>query len=119
MSNKQTGDYGESLACKYLQDQGYKILQRNFRIRGGEIDIIAQESEDLVFIEVKTRHTLEFGSAAEAITPWKIKFLIRASQFYLIEHSQLDHPFRLDAVTVDLIDPKNPQIELYKNITNY
>lgn len=115
-SNKQTGDYGESLACEFLKKLGYKILERNFRIRGGEIDIIAKDHEELVFVEVKTRYTHEFGEAAEALTPSKIKFLIRASQFYLLKHKLENCQYRLDAITVDFT--KGEKIEHYKNITN-
>jgi putative endonuclease len=119
MSTKTTGDYGETLACKYLQSLGYKIIERNYRIRGGEIDIIAQEKGDLVFIEVKTRHSHEFGTPGESITPWKINFLIRALQFYIVQHKKGEVPCRIDAVTVDFADDKqNPRIELIKNITN-
>jgi len=118
MSNKATGDYGETLACEFLKKQGFKILQRNFRIKGGEIDIIAQQGGDLVFVEVKTRHSIDFGHPTEAVTPWKIRFLVRASQFYLMEKGQLNHPFRLDVVTVDLLDPDDPKLELIKNVTN-
>lgn len=118
MSTKQTGDYGEYLACQYLQKLGYKILERNFRIRGGEIDIVAQDRDDLVFIEVKTRYTHEYGDPAEAVTPWKVNFLIRAMQFYLLKHRKEDSACRIDAVTVDFADNKDsPKIELFKNIT--
>ena len=115
MNTKQTGNYGEYLACQYLKKQGFKILERNFRIRGGEIDIVAKDKNDLVFVEVKTRYTHEFGHPAEAVTPWKIKFLIRASQFYLARQKLLDKPFRIDVVTVDFTDGQ--KIELIKNIT--
>lgn len=115
MSNKTIGDQGEELACKYLKRQGYKILERNFRIRGGEIDAIAKDQGDLVFVEVKTRHSHEFGVPVESVTPWKINFLIRASHFYLAQKKLLDKPYRIDVVSVDLTNGQN--IELIKNIT--
>lgn len=119
--NKQTGNYGETLACEYLKKRGYKILERNFRIRGGEIDIIAKDKEDLVFVEVKARYTHEFGLPAEAVTSWKIRFLIRASQFYLLKNKLMDKPFRIDVVAVDLTQDQKREsytIEHIKNITN-
>lgn len=116
MSNKQTGDYGETLACEFLKKQSYKILERNFRIRGGEIDIIAKDIVDLVFVEVKTRYTHEFGSPAESVTPWKINFLIRASQFYLLKHKLMDKPYRIDVITIDFTN--SGEVEHIKNITN-
>ncbi len=115
MSNKDTGNYGEDLACEFLKKLGFKILERNFRIRGGEIDIVAKDGETYVFVEVKTRYTHEFGLPEESVTPWKINFLIRASQFYLLKKKSIDQPFRLDVVSIDLSDGQ--KIEHFKNIT--
>lgn len=118
MNNKVTGNLGESLACKYLEKQGYKILVRNFLIRGGEIDIIAQEEEFLVFVEVKTRYSHDFGLPIDSITPQKIRFILKAAQFYIQKIKWGDKPYRLDAVLVDFADNKeDPKIELVKNIT--
>lgn len=119
MNNLSTGNKGEELACQYLIKQGYKILKRNFRIRGGEIDIIAEDHEYLVFVEVKTRNSNEYGLPVEAITSWKIKYLLKTAQFYLLGINWGNKPYRLDFIGVDFaIDPGHPQIELIKNITN-
>lgn len=119
MQNKQTGDYGESLACQYLQKQGYKILERNYRIRGGEIDIVAREKETLVFVEVKTRWSHEYGLPTESMTPWKIKFLLKTARFYIQKIGWGNKEYRLDFVGVDFAESKeNPKIELIKNITS-
>jgi putative endonuclease len=120
VSSKTTGDHGESLACEFLRTQGYKILERNFRIRGGEIDIVASAPNgDLVFVEVKTRYTYEFGNPADSITPWKVRFLIRAAQFYLLKNKKENDPYRIDVITVDFVNSKeHPEIEQIKNITN-
>ena len=75
------GNLGEYLACQYLKKLGYKILDRNYRIRGGEIDIVAQDRDYLVFIEVKTRNSSEYGLPSESITPWKIKALLKTALF--------------------------------------
>lgn len=115
MSNKITGNYGEDLACQYLKKQGYKILERNYRIRGGEIDIVAKDKDQTVFVEVKARHSHEYGYPAESITPWKVKFLIRASQFYLVKNKIADKPYRIDAITLDFT--KGEKLEHFKNIT--
>lgn len=118
MSTVGVGNQGESLACDYLKAQGYQILKRNYRIRGGEIDIIAQDKDYLVFVEVKTRYSHDFGLPVESITPWKIKFLLKTAKFYLQQISYGDGPYRLDFVSVDFADSKiNPIIELIKNIT--
>ncbi len=119
MTNIQDGKYGEDLACKYLQDQGYKILERNYRIRGGEIDIVAKDKETLVFVEVKTRWSHEYGLPAESMTAWKIKFLLKAAMFYVQKIKWGDEEYRLDFVSVDFADnPEDPRIELIKNITS-
>ena len=118
MSTTAVGNQGEELACRYLQKQGYKILKRNYRIRGGEIDIVAKDKDYLVFVEVKTRYSHEYGLPVESITPWKIKYLLKTAQFYLLKIGWKDGPYRLDMVSIDFADSKdNPQIELIKNIT--
>lgn len=118
MSNQQTGSHGENLACEYLKRQGYKILERNFRIRGGEIDIVAKDGDYLVFVEVKTRYSHEYGLPVESMTPWKIRFSKKSALFYVTKIKWGDKPYRLDFVSVDFADSfENPKIELIKNIT--
>lgn len=118
MSTTDTGNQGEYLACEYLKKQGYKILERNYRIRGGEIDIVCKDQEYLVFVEVKTRYSHEYGLPSESITPFKIKHLLKTAKFYLQGIDYKDGPYRLDFVSIDFADDRNnPQIELIKNIT--
>lgn len=120
MNNKQTGNFGEELACGFLKNNGYKILERNYRIRGGEIDIVAKDKDYLVFVEVKTRYTHDFGSPEESITPWKIKALLKTAAFYCQKINWGDKGYRLDLVTVDFTnDPQRPKIELIKDITSF
>lgn len=125
------GQKGEDIAVRYLKKHGYTILERNFRIRGGEIDIIGidpstgshsassgQAEVTLVFVEVKTRSSTEFGTPFEAITPWKLKSLIKAAQFYRLKHPRLPELMRIDAVGIVLDSEGNPaSIELVKNIS--
>lgn len=118
------GKRGEDLAVAYLKKNGFRIIDRNFRIRGGEIDIIAidaspeNEKETLVFIEVKTRSSLEFGTPLEAITSWKLNALIKTAQFYKTKHPKLPDLMRIDAVAVTLHGIKGGEkIDLVKNIT--
>lgn len=119
MDNTKTGNYGEDLAYKYLQKMGYKIIERNYRIRGGEIDIVAREGDTLVFVEVKTRWSREYGFPVESMTPWKIKALLKTARFYIQKISWGDREYRLDFVGVDFTESKdNPKIELIKNITS-
>ena len=76
MNKKSVGNAGESIACAYLKKIGYKILERNFRYEGGEIDIIALDKGVTVFIEVKYRSNLEFGYPADAVTQSKQRKII-------------------------------------------
>ncbi len=118
MTNQTVGSRGEDLACDFLLKQGYQILERNYRIRGGEIDIVAMDGDYLVFIEVKARNSDEYGLPVESITPWKIKSLLKTALFYCQKIKWEDGPFRLDMVSIDFAkDPDNPQIELIRNIT--
>ena len=112
------GNRGEDIAAKFLADKGYKIIGRNFRIRGGEIDIIAIDNDTLVFIEVKTRTSNKFGTGLEAITYWKLKALIKSAEFYKLQHKNLPELMRIDAVIV-MLDSFHEfdSIELVKNIS--
>lgn len=122
---KEEGQRGEQIAVEYLKKHGYKILERNFRIRGGEIDIVALDPSTgsgplatLCFIEVKTRRSDEFGTPLEAITPWKLRALMRSAEFYKIKHPRLPDAMRIDAVGIVLDHEGNASsIELVKNIT--
>ncbi len=119
MSTQTFGNYGEEIACKFLKSSGYKIVERNYRIQGGEIDIVAKDADYLVFVEVKTRWSHEFGLPSESVTPWKIKALLKTAKFYLNKIKWGDKGYRLDFVSVDFADnKKDPQIELIKNITS-
>ena len=119
MSKTQSGNYGESLAVNFLKKQGYKILERNYRIRGGEIDIIARDGELLVFVEVKARWSHEYGLPVESITYYKIKALLKTAAFYCVKINWGDKPYRIDMVSIDFANSKdNPEVELIKNITS-
>src|SRR5258708_39818809 len=89
---------GEQLAVDYLVDKGYVIIERNYRKKYAETDIIAIYKDTLVFIEVKTRTSNEFGTPFEAITLWKLKCLIRSAQLYSQYHPKLPEALRIDAV---------------------
>ena len=78
------GKKGEDRAVRYLKRKGYRILERNYRFKHWEIDIIAQKGDTIVFVEVKSRKNEEFAPVEEAITPEKIKRVVRASQAYLL-----------------------------------
>lgn len=109
------GKHGEDLAAEYLTKHGYKIIDRNFRIRGGEIDIVAIEKNTLVIVEVKTRTSHRFGLPEESINTYKLKFLERAAIFYRNTRKNLPLGERIDVVTVDFTDADEPKINLIKN----
>lgn len=116
----KVGFKGEELASRYLISKGYKILQRNFSKRYGEIDIVAIDNNTLVFIEVKTRTSDDFGNPLEAITPWKLQSLIKTAQYYKLTHRNLPDPLRIDAIGIKLTsDGEVEKIELIKNISGF
>ena len=110
---KELGARGELLAEKELKRRGFKILERNYNCRVGEIDLVARERDTTVFVEVKTRTSREFGSGLDAITPRKRHKLVRVAQFYLSANGLLDTPARIDVVAVDLSGRK-PAVELVR-----
>ena len=108
------GKAGEEAAVQYLCQQGYQILERNYRCRFGEIDLIARDGRTLAFIEVKTRRSQKFGPAAAAVTLEKQRHLVKASQVYLIQQRKAYEFCRFDVVTIEL-EAQKPRIELIKD----
>jgi putative endonuclease len=101
MKRQAFGKTGEDLAVAELERRGYVILDRRYRTRHGEIDIIAREGESTVFVEVKARASADFGTAAEAVTPQKQRRLGSMALDYLARHGLLERPCRFDVVAVD------------------
>lgn len=98
MSTGYVGGEGEQLAAEYLARLGARIVDRNVRIGGGEIDIIALIEGVIVFIEVKRRTSLRYGRPAEAVTYAKQRRIIRAAAAYLAAHHVSDRPVRFDII---------------------
>jgi putative endonuclease len=99
-SRKQAGPAGEAFAAQFLKRKGFRLLERNYRSRWGEIDLICQKGGILVFVEVKTRTSLASGHPLEAITPWKRDRLLRTGQCYLLAHRAQERPYRFDLVAI-------------------
>ena len=97
--NKITGQCGEDIAAEYLKKKGYKIIVRNYRNKIGEIDIIAKNREDLIFIEVKTRSSDKFGTPAEAVTYYKKRKIVNCAKAYLMINPT-DLNIRFDIIEV-------------------
>lgn len=93
------GKLGESIAERFLEKKGYEILEKNFRCRLGEIDLIAKEGGEIVFVEVKSRHGSSFGFPEEQISRKKQRKLGRLAEFYLKRRRQ-DEPARIDVVAI-------------------
>ncbi len=108
------GKKGEDLAIAQLRALKYKILERNFKCALGEIDIIAREKDTLVFIEVKTRRTRDFGGPAAAVNARKQRQLSRVALTYLNLKKLPQIPARFDVVAVELIPPA-PRIEVLRD----
>jgi putative endonuclease len=106
------GKMGEDLACKELESRGYAILARRYRSRFGEIDIVANHEETIVFVEVKARDGDEFGGGAAAVTAWKQRRIAQMAVDYLSRHKLHDRPCRFDVVTVDVKEDR-PEIVVY------
>jgi putative endonuclease len=101
MNRRKQGTAGEDLAVQYLQKNGLKILERNYRFERGEIDIVAEDGEDLVFVEVKARRSNSFGAPEDAVTEEKQKQVYNVADGYLFEHNIDDRPCRFDVVAIE------------------
>ena len=99
MSTKQDGDWGEALAAEYLEARGCRIVEREWRCRFGEIDLIAEQEGALLFVEVKLRTNLRYGMPRESVTAKKQEKLRSAALLYLSMHG-LDAPARFDVAEV-------------------
>jgi putative endonuclease len=114
--NNLLGKKGEDAAARRLTAMGYAILARNVRTPSGELDLVAQAGEFLVFVEVKARRGRGHGLPEEAITPRKKKHLLESAQHYLQESGWTDRPWRIDVVAIEY----NPagaleRIEVFEN----
>ncbi len=114
LARQELGKIGEDLAAGELERRGYAITARRYRTPCGEIDIVAEWDGVLVFVEVKARADAEFGTAAEAVTPWKQRRLTRMAKDYLTRERITSQPCRFDVVTV-MFDRGDPVIEVYVN----
>lgn len=116
MKAKETGNLGEKLARGFLKKRGYRILGENYRCPLGEIDIIARHGDYLVFVEVRTRTNLSFGSPEESVTAAKKARLIATALHYRQGHDNLPPLWRIDFVAVRLdAGGKPPRIDLIEN----
>ncbi|RKU21610.1 YraN family protein [Candidatus Poribacteria bacterium] len=101
---------GESLAVAHLKARGYEILEQNYRAVRGEIDLVVQDGDCIVFVEVKTRRSLKFGLPQAAVTAQKQRQISKVALAYLQTHNLLDAPCRFDVIAIHL----SPQLKVLK-----
>ena len=116
MDRQEVGKLGEKAARKFLKKRGYRIRETNFRCPHGEIDIIAQKKDYLVFVEVRTKSNLDFGTPEESITQAKKEKLIASALTYTNTHQNLPPLWRIDVVAIELDEKgKTRRIEHIEN----
>ncbi len=96
----ELGRIGENIIADYITKLGYKVVERNFACNQGEIDIVAKDKEELVFIEVKTRTDISYGEASEAVTDTKKRHLINSIKYYIYKQKLENQPIRIDVAEV-------------------
>lgn len=111
MNNKNLGNFGEDLAAKFLEEKNYKILDRNYRALGTEIDIVAKDEDELCFVEVKTRRSHKFGEAYEAVNEIKMQNIIQTARAYIYKNNFYDTQIRFDIIEVYVNEGRINHIE--------
>jgi putative endonuclease len=114
MQKKELGKKGEEIAIRFLKKKGYRILERNYVCKMGEMDIIAREKDTLAFVEVKTRTSTAFGPPQLAVTLTKQMQLSKVALYFLKEKKLEDVKARFDVVAI-LLKPQGEEIELIKD----
>ncbi len=106
---KETSKFGkiaEDFAVSYLSSRGYKVIERNFHSRFGEIDIIALKNTCLIFIEVKARWNMKFGAPAEAVTPQKLWKIGKTGEYYAFLHPNMPKKMQIEVVSLQIVEGK-------------
>lgn len=114
-ARKNFGNEGEALAADFLRSKGWEILEYQYKKRFGEIDLICRDGAEIVFVEVKSRHTTILGDPEDAVTPEKIRHLLRAADQYMLDGKLIDRPWRIDVVAIEY-DHVPPRITHIENI---
>jgi putative endonuclease len=113
---QKLGRVGEGLAAEYLVGHGYSILGRNVRTPYGEIDLVMQAGEVIVFVEVKTRRSLSLGPPEISITTSKLLHMRSAAEYFIQEHPELHNDWRIDVISVMLqAGNSTPLIDHFEN----
>jgi len=114
MNTREIGNIGEDAVCDFLEKKSYKVIERNYVIRGGEIDIIATKNDIIAFVEVKTRSRNPMVSGFEAITKSKMSHIFKTAQDYLLKNN-FDLQPRFDVAVVEITNGKVNKINFIEN----
>jgi putative endonuclease len=109
------GERGEMAGWKYLLDQGYKILEKNFRCPLGEIDVIAEKDKRILFVEIKTRSDSRFGTPQEAVTAAKQARLVRLAEWYLQDRKKQNASVSFEVLAVSWDGARSPAFQLIRD----
>jgi len=113
--NLSVGERGEAIAEAYLRGRGFTILEKNYRGKTGEIDIVAREGDTIVFVEVKARRNLAYGPPQLAVTPFKQRQISRTALTWLAHHRKPNAIARFDVIAILVPEHEVPQIEHIRN----
>jgi putative endonuclease len=114
-ARRNLGIWGETIAADYLLENNYVILERNARTSHGEIDIVSSKDGIFVFVEVKTRSNNAYGLPEESISSTKKNTLIAAAQAYMDAHPELEGPWQIDVIAIQLQPPGKSRITHFDN----
>jgi putative endonuclease len=116
-ARKALGDLGERIAASHLESKGYRIIDRNVDLREGELDLVAMDGDEVVFVEVRTRKGGATGQAERSVNPRKSAKVVLAARRYVDRHPDLDnHPLRIDVIAVELTrDGKLTHVDHYED----
>jgi putative endonuclease len=114
-TNQQKGNHGEELATAWLVKKGYTLLERNWRFRHWEVDIIASKDKFLHFIEVKTRHSLRFGRPEESITRDKMNNLRNAAEEYQYQHQEWKY-IQFDVLAITVVNDEVKEVFMIEDV---
>ena len=109
------GKRGEAVAANYLLKNGYKILEQNYRCKIGEIDVVAEKAGRILFVEVKTRSSEQYGLPQEAVHETKQQKILRAAEWYLKEHRWEEKPVGFEVIAVQWREGHDPEISCIPN----
>lgn len=113
---RKFGDRGEDLATAFFSSHGFRIVQRNWTSRVGEIDLICEKNGVTHFVEVKTRRTLEYGNPEEAVTPTKLRHVRYAVESYLRSVSTPPKDYQIDVLAITALPGQKPEFHYVEGV---